>query len=618
MIGGKKIVALCTYRIFETHEFDFIYELGRMMPEHNCFMFIYAMNSEIGIIENNTPEVEVYDLIPYDKVDVVVIMNEKIKSHSVCQSIIDKSNAAGVPVVVVDGQFENVSTVNYDYLGGFEKVLRHMFEYHKIKKPHFMAVHRNNVFSNERIELFKKMLAEYNMPFDDSMISYGDFWALPCRTATAELLKRKELPDSIICANDIMAINVCDVLKEAGIRVPEDILVSGFDGIDEAFIYSPGITTAICDKGELAHTVMEALDEVLAGKRNISKWIKPVFIPNESCGCPRKDLHVTATVSDLNNLFYHHEDEIHALQHIISKMMIGQDVKSSLRYVKENHARHAKVIVEKSCFNLENNFFYDDVEKGEKIVVFDSYDDTDKCYPYNPDEIIPNLEEIMQTGQPIIFNCLLYMNKCLGFVCYTYPRMMLIDYNQTPNLSNCFEMSIGGYVLNMYQQYLRDKLRKMYQNDALTGLYNRLAFRSVIEEVLAKPSSIGQKITVVMLDLDGLKQINDNLEHLAGDKAITATAEALKKSCPDSAICVRAGGDELLGVMLGEYDVAQITGDIERNLKSASHDFGFRVSASVGVFTTIYEAGMDITKVISVADERMYEIKRKNKKDKVH
>ena len=115
MIGGKKIVALCTYRIFETHEFDFIYELGRMMPEHNCFMFIYAMNSEIGIIENNTPEVEVYDLIPYDKVDVVVIMNEKIKSHSVCQSIIDKSNAAGVPVVVVDGQFENVSTVNYDY-----------------------------------------------------------------------------------------------------------------------------------------------------------------------------------------------------------------------------------------------------------------------------------------------------------------------------------------------------------------------------------------------------------------------------------------------------------------------------------------------------------------------
>ncbi len=617
MIGGKKVVALCTYRIYETHEFDFIYELGKMIPEHDCSLFIYAMNSEIGIIENHTPEVEVYDLIPYDKVDVVVVMNEKIKSRSVCQSIIDKSNAAGVPVLVVDGHYENVSTVNYDYLGGFEKVLIHMFEHHKVKKPHFMAGHRNNAFSNERIDLFKKYMTKYNLPFDDSMVSYGDFWALPCRAATAELLKRDELPDSIICANDIMAINVCDVLKENGIRVPEDILVSGFDGIDEAFISSPGITTAICDKGELAHTVMGALDEILAGKRNVIKWIEPVFIPNESCDCPRKDLHVTATVSDLNNLFYHHEDEIHALQNIISKMLVGEDVKKSIRYVKENHARHAKVIVEKSCFDLENNFFYDDVEKGDKMVIFDSYDDTDKCYPYNPNDIVPHLEELMKPEQPLVFNCLLYMNKCLGFVCYTYPRMMLIDYNQTPNLTNCFEMSIGGYVVNMYQKYLRDKVREMYQNDALTGLYNRLAFRSLIDEILSKPECIGQKITVIMLDLNNLKQINDSLGHMVGDKAIKAVATALKESCPDDALCVRAGGDELLGVVIGDCDVAQITGGIERNLENASKELGISVSASTGVYTTLYEEGMDIGKIINIADERMYEMKRKIKAGRI-
>ncbi|MBQ6588984.1 MAG: GGDEF domain-containing protein [Butyrivibrio sp.] len=617
MIGGKKVVALCTYRIYETHEFDFIYELGKMIPEHDCSLFIYAMNSEIGIIENHTPEVEVYDLIPYNKVDVVVVMNEKIKSRSVCQSIIDKSNAAGVPVLVVDGHYENVSTVNYDYLGGFEKVLIHMFEHHKVKKPHFMAGHRNNAFSNERIELFKKYMTKYNLPFDDSMVSYGDFWALPCRAATAELLKRDELPDSIICANDIMAINVCDVLKENGIRVPEDILVSGFDGIDEAFISSPGITTAICDKGELAHTVMGALDEILAGKRNVIKWIEPVFIPNESCDCPRKDLHVTATVSDLNNLFYHHEDEIHALQNIISKMLVGEDVKKSIRYVKENHARHAKVIVEKSCFDLENNFFYDDVEKGDKMVIYDSYDDTDRSYPYNPDEIVPNLKELIQTGQPLVFNCLLYMNKCLGFVCYTYPRMMLIDYNQTPNLTNCFEMSIGGYVVNMYQKYLRDKVREMYQNDALTGLYNRLAFRSLIDEILSKPERIGQKITVIMMDLNNLKQINDTLGHMVGDKAIKAVATALKESCPDDALCVRAGGDELLGVIIGDCDVAQITGGIERNLENASKELGISVSASTGVYTTLYEEGMDIGKIINIADERMYEMKRKIKAGRI-
>ncbi len=613
MIDGKRVIALCTYRIYEAQEFDFLSELGNLMPEHDCFLFIYAMNSEIGIIDDGSAEVEVFDLIPYDKVDIVVIMNEKIKSRKVCQSIIDKANAAKVPVVVVDGEFENVSMVRYDYAGGFEQVVRHVIEDHKSVKPHFMAGHRNNIFSTERINVFKKVCEDNDIPFDDSMVSYGDFWAMPCRAATAELLKRDELPDSIICANDIMAINVCDVLNEAGIKVPGDVLVSGFDGIDEAFLASPGITTAICDMKELAHDVMDTLVDVLSGSRNITKWVKPLFIPNESCGCPRKDLHVTATVGELNNLFYHHEDEVHVMQSIISKFMMGKEIRNSLRYLKENHAKYAQVIVEKSCFDLENNFFYDDVEKGDKQVIFDSYSDTEDAYDYDPKEIVPHLSEIIKTGQPVIFNCLIYMDKCMGFVCYSYPRIMLIDYNQTPNLTNCFEMSVGGYVVTRYQNYLRDKLREMYQIDALTGLYNRLTFLDMMSEIVSDPATVGKKITVLMLDLNGLKQINDNMGHLTGDKAIATVAEALKKACPEDALCVRAGGDEMLAIMIGDCNIDEIQAGIDAYLKERSKELGFTVAASSGSYSTIYEEGMEFNKIIAIADERMYKMKREMK-----
>ena len=613
MLNGKKIVALCTYRIYEAQEFDFLSEFGRIMPEHDCFLFIYAMNSEIGIIDDGSAEVKVFDLIPYDKVDVVVIMNEKIKVRNVVQGIIDRANEANVPVVVVDGEFENVSMVRYDYAGGFEKVVRHVIEDHQSRKPHFMAGHKNNIFSTERIDVFKKVLADNNMPFDDSMVSYGDFWALPCRAATAELLKRDELPDSIICANDIMAINVCDVLSEAGIRVPEDVLVSGFDGIDEAFLSSPGITTAICDMKELAHDVMDTLDEVLAGNRNVMKWAKPLFIPNESCGCPKKDLHITATVSELNNLFYHHEDDVHAMQSIISKFMMGKEIRNSLRYLKENQAKYAQVVVEKSCYDLENNFFYDDVKEGDKIVILDPYDENDDSYPYDPSTIVPHLDKIMETGQPIIFNCLIYMDKCLGFVCYSYPRTMLMDYNQTPNLTNCFEMSVGGYVVTRYQNYLRDKLQEMYEKDALTGLYNRLAYTNMLSEIFSKPDTVGKKITIIVLDLNGLKQINDNLGHLSGDKAITAVADALKNSCPEDALCVRAGGDEMMALVFNDCDVDKIQADIDIFLQEKGKELGFAVSASIGSYSTVYEESMDINKLIAIADERMYTMKRKTK-----
>ena len=103
MINGKKVVALCTYRIYESQEFAFLSELGRVMQDNDCFLFIYALNSEIGISNNDLTEVAVYDLIPYDKVDVVVIMNEKIKKREVCQNIIAKSALNNVPVIVVDG-----------------------------------------------------------------------------------------------------------------------------------------------------------------------------------------------------------------------------------------------------------------------------------------------------------------------------------------------------------------------------------------------------------------------------------------------------------------------------------------------------------------------------------
>ena len=614
MINGKKIIALCTYRVYDTQEFSLYEELVKKLKAINCYLFIYALNSEIGIQYDTLPEIEVFNMIPYDKVDVVVVMNERIKVREVCQEIIDRANAHDVPVVVIDGEYDNVSTVRFDYAKGFERVVRHIIEEHKVKRPHFMAGHVNNPFSNERIEIFKKVLKDNNISFDNDMVSYGEFWALPCRAATYELLKRDTLPDAIICANDIMAINVCDVLNEAGIKVPDDIIVSGFDGIDEAFLSTPGITTSVCRNSELADTVLEALLDIFEGKINETRWVVPSFVPNESCGCPRKERHIKATVSELNNLFYHHEDELQLYQSVISKFMMGKETEQTLKYLKENHGKYAVAVAEKSCFGLEENFFYDDVERGEQVVIFDPYAESDKPYPFDPKEIVPHLDRLMETADSLIFNCLVYMDKCCGFVCYSYPRTMLIDYNQTPNITNCIEMSLGGYVVTKHQMFLRDKIKEMYQNDELTGLYNRLAFLSKITETFTKTNMKGKTITVIMQDLNGLKGINDNFGHMAGDAAIKAVAVALKESCPADSICVRAGGDEMLAILFGEHEVDKILSDIEQRLEASSKELGFKVSASTGTSVIEYEGGKDIiSKAIGLADERMYENKRRYK-----
>ncbi len=613
MIGGKKLIALCTYRIYGVPEFAFLSELARVMPLNDCYLFIYAMNSELGMDGNDMAETEVFNLIPYDRTDVVVIMDEKIKNRDVVLGIIEKAGENNVPVIVADGEYEGTSCVKFDYAGGFEKVVRHVIEDHEVKRPHIMAGFRNNAFSDERIAVFRKVIEENGFTFDESMVSYGDFWAIPCRAAAKELLEREVLPDAIVCANDIMAINVCDIFTEAGVRIPEDVLVSGFDGIDEAFQAKPGITTSKCNQKLMADAVMDTIVRVLAGERCVEKKIPPTFIPNESTGCDRTELRKKAAVAELNNSFYHHEDELHVMQSIISRLMMGKDVVGSIRFMKRTMGRHACVVVEDSCFDLENNFFYEDVEKGTRIVIYDAYKSIEKPYPYDPQELVPHLDEIMKAGGPVIFNSLIYMAKSPGFVCYSFPDVELIDYNRTPNLTNCFEMSFGGYVVNRHQDYLREKIRQMYQNDALTGLYNRLAFISRMEDVLKDPEVMGQKLTVIVLDLNGLKQINDNLGHLSGDAAIKAVAVALKASCPGSAICVRIGGDEMLSVIIGECDTEAIRADIEKHLASSESELGFPVSASIGTYSDVFDEKLDINKIIGLADERMYEMKKKVK-----
>ncbi len=613
MIKGKKLVALCTYRIYDPQEFAFITELNRLFRENNCALFIYALNSEIGNSGTDVAESAVFDIIPYDKVDAVVIMDEKIKSREIVQDMVDKATANDVPVLVIDGNYDNVSTICFDYAKGFENVVRHMIEYHKVKRPHMMAGKRDNVFSDERIEIFKKVIAENGIEFEDHMLSYGDFWAGPARVAAAQLLDRDKLPDGVICANDIMALNVCDVFQAAGVKVPRDVMVSGFDGLEESFISKPGITTANCDGISLGREVMKVLSRIFGGERNINTKIVPDFIANESCGCPRNTTVSHDGISALNNNFYHHQDDIHILQEITYKVMNDKNVGDQLRFLKKTLARNVIVVVEESCFDLENNFFFEDVEKGAKIILYDAYVRNENPHPYDPKEIVPHLDEFLKKGYPVVFNGLEYMTKCPGFVCYSFPGINLIDYTQTPSLTNSFGMGIGGYITNKYQSYLREKIQKMYETDALTGLYTRLAFIAKLEEIINDPDNYGKIVNIIVSDLNDLKQINDSRGHLKGDEAIAATAHALRAACPEGALCVRAGGDEMMAFFFGEYAFEKIVRELDSQLENASRELGFKVSSSSGMRSSIFSRDFELDKLIALADEQMYEVKRQYK-----
>ncbi len=629
MINGKRLIALCTSRIYDPQIHGYIVKLNERLRAENYSLLIFAINSDIYWEEDRqATEKYVFDLIPYQFIDAVVIMDEKIKSHRIAEKIIDNALRNDLPVVIADGHYDKVSCINYDYEAGFEKVVRHVIEQHKVRRPHIMAGHPDNEFSNNRIKVFKKIIEENGIEFNDSMLSYGYFWSDPCRIATKKLLEQDELPEAIICANDVMAITVSEMLSEAGYKIPDDVIISGFDGYDEIYFTSPKITTASCDIILLADATADVLIESISDGKIHNRKIEPVFLANESCGCPEHTEHPRMLRDWFKESFSRHNDDNRVLQQITSSMQISNTPGELVSYLESYKTDSLLVVVDRKCFDQDINYFTsEDIDNSTKefVQIYDS------DYPerYKPDvfDIPPKSEdysedilssafrdrilELTENGYPLIFNSLDFMNRSYGFACYFYRDYFISNYSNTMNVTNAISIGIGGYINTQYQRMLLYKMDEMYRHDALTGLLNRTGFLNAYNRINEKHKYLNQPVTIIMSDLDGLKYINDNFGHAAGDNAIVAVAKALHNAVPETSLSTRFGGDEVFTVVFGDCNPDQIIEDINEYLieynKKANKPY--TVSTSSGYYTTVIDKDFDVTLAVKQADEKMYDAK---------
>lgn len=619
MLFGKKIIALCTSRVYDAGLHRFVRVLNDNISKFGYRMFIYTLNTDLYWNEEEScAETSVFDLIPYDKIDGVILMDEKIKSRKISQKIVDKATANGLPVISVDGEHKGALSVWFDYEKGFESIVRHVIEHHKVTRPHFMAGIKGNRFSESRLEVFKKVIKENGIEFDEkTMVSYGEFWAKPSRAAAEELSSREVLPQAVICANDVMAINVIDVFVKHGIRVPQDIIVTGFDGIDEAQYCIPKLATASTDWATLADAVSKAVFDYFGQKKtNGVLTVMPRLVPNESCGCATMRETSDTYMSKLNDSFYRYQDDIRGLYDISVKMQMSTSPGQAAGFMYDYLMHDMCCIVKKSIFEREHNFLLEDIKDCGMALIYDSYHSKMPIRDFDTEEIVPELEKKLDEYTPLIFNALDYMSKNLGYICYSFKNYDITDYTKTAEINNTVSMGLGGYVNMQYQLYLADKVEQMYKNDKLTGLYTRTGYTKYYEKLINENIGKDTYITVIMSDLNCLKQINDTYGHGAGDIAINAVAKALRNCVPENSVCVRYGGDEMLCIIAGAVDDEKLMDDIDEYLDRFNKDSGlkFTVSTSCGACTELLDENYDFDFVVKQADRRMYEKKKLKKK----
>lgn len=167
------------------------------------------------------------------------------------------------------------------------------------------------------------------------------------------------------------------------------------------------------------------------------------------------------------------------------------------------------------------------------------------------------------------------------------------------------------------------ELKKLYEqmarhatHDSLTNLPNRKHFYDQLAETIIFARQEGRSFTVLYLDLDGFKTINDDLGHVAGDQLIERTARRIEKCVRKADMLARVGGDEFVVILrdIAPADAAKVAGKIIESLAEPFVIGGrtLNVTTSIGI-ATYPQDGADVNTLIHSADSAMYEAKRNGK-----
>ena len=166
-------------------------------------------------------------------------------------------------------------------------------------------------------------------------------------------------------------------------------------------------------------------------------------------------------------------------------------------------------------------------------------------------------------------------------------------------------------------QLRQDELYRKASTDYLTGIANRSRFMEHGRNAIALAKRESQELALLMLDVDGLKSINDNFGHSYGDAAIKEIADRIQSMVRQSDLAARIGGDEFAVMLSGVHDWNSVEVFMSRLLKVCDRPLelpGSRLNVGASIGASLYpHDGISIGALLAVADERMYNAKRQRK-----
>lgn len=602
--------------------------------DSNLFVFTnYIGNREN--LESITLGSRIFDLPNFHQFDGVILAGNSVFHPLVLDNLLERIQQANIPTVSIYRQYEGMSTIEISSYDAQFQMVEHFICEHGCKNIFYVSgpTSLNNKEACIRLQAYREALVKHGLPYLEENVYEGFFTLEGGINAAKQILAGFQTPDAIICGNDDMALGVMETFQKAGYLIPKDIKIAGFDNSQLSMISNPALSTVDQNQNTVGANAVYEILKLIDGKKATIEKVSCILECRESCGC-----NVRATLSSIGEKHVELQHDVLRMTDVLKSMEADFSKSHSVKELTDGLRTHVPLIgledfylclcEESKVFSLPEQNLGQDIDilqvnqtftptmslpLAYKNGYFSSYPDFHKDY------VLPDACRNESGGNIYIINQIYYQNCCYGYaVCGNAIHLA------TSNLYSLWLMEIGIGLENTRKWMLLkdaiDKLNSMWCYDNLTKLYNRSGFYYKAQPLLERFQFENKDVFILFIDADGLKLVNDNIGHEAGDLLIQSIGEIVRLHTTDDMLSMRYGGDEF--VIFGGYSpnkpniaqnlIASMQMTISKINEEKKHPF--RISISVGASSWKASEIEDLSKLIELADQKMYEEKKAKKK----
>jgi len=253
----------------------------------NLVHFIGGKITPLPGDDPSKPSFGLYDLAKPSQLDGLLLTADVAYGVSKADLKTFRSLYSNLPMVTQSVPVEGATMFIPDNLKGMRSLIRHLIEEHGYKRIAFIRGIEGQIDADQRFQAYKEELKANKLRFDDDMVVDGDFTPEGGRNAISVLLDERKLRfQAVVAANDRMAFGALETLQQRGIRVPDDVAVTGFDDLREAQSMGVPLTTVRQSYFTAGKNALQALLKRIGGGTIQKQMLTPTqVLVRWSCGC---------------------------------------------------------------------------------------------------------------------------------------------------------------------------------------------------------------------------------------------------------------------------------------------------------------------------------------------